>query len=64
MTHKKTKQTRAISAEIGSDIPFKAVAPPLYMTSTYNWPGFEQKGPFDYGRTVNPNRTGLAQALI
>jgi len=61
--HKKTKQTRAISAEIGSDIPFKAVAPPLYMTSTYNWPGFEQKGPFDYGRTVNPNRTGLAQAL-
>lgn len=63
MANEHTKQTRAISAEIGSDIPFKAVAPPLYMTSTYNWPGFEQKGPFDYGRTVNPNRTGLAQAL-
>ena len=60
---KHTKQTRAISAEIGTDIPFKAVSPPLYMTSTYNWPGFEQKGPFDYGRTVNPNRNGLAQAL-
>jgi len=63
VTDKSKKETRAISAEIGTDIPFKAVAPPLYMTSTYNWPGFEQKGPFDYGRTVNPNRTGLAQAL-
>lgn len=63
MTDKNTKQTRAISAQIGTDIPFKAVSPPLYMTSTYNWPGFEQKGPFDYGRTVNPNRTGLADAI-
>lgn len=55
--------TRAITAEIGTDLPFKAVSPPLYMTSTYNWPGFEQKGPYDYGRTVNPNREGLASTL-
>lgn len=67
MANKKTEKmcgpTRAIRAEIGTDIPFKAVSPPLYMTSTYNWPGFEEKGPYDYGRTVNPNRAGLAKAL-
>ncbi len=62
-TAPKSGPTRAVTAEIGTDVPFKAVTPPLYMTSTYNWLGFEQKGPYDYGRTVNPNRAGLASAL-
>ena len=64
MTDKKpSKITQIIQAEIGTDTAHKAVAPPLYMTSTYNWHSLEQKGAFDYGRTINPNREGLAKAL-
>ena len=42
---------------------FKSVAPPLYTSSTYLWPSVEEKGPYDYGRSNNPNREGLARAL-
>jgi len=33
------------------------------MSSTYLWTGVDEKGCYDYGRSNNPNRTGLAQAL-
>jgi len=33
------------------------------MSSTYLWSGVDEKGAYDYGRSNNPNRTGLAQAL-
>ncbi len=64
MTDKNQKpETLAINAQIGTDSAYKSIAPPLYMSSTYGWDGFEQKGEYDYGRTVNPNRAGLADAL-
>lgn len=63
MTDKPKIQTQIVQAEIGKDPAFRSVAPPLYTTSTYLWPSVEEKGEFDYGRTNNPNRNGLAKAL-
>lgn len=63
MKNKPDLQTQIVQAEIGADPAFRSVAPPLYTTSTYLWPSVEEKGPYDYGRTNNPNRDGLARAL-
>jgi len=63
MTQKTDIQTQIVQAEIGADPAFRAVAPPLYTSSTYLWPNVEEKGPYDYGRSNNPNRDGLARAL-
>lgn len=58
-----SEQTQIVQAEIGTDPAFRAVAPPLYTSSTYLWPSTSEKGPYDYGRSNNPNRDGLARAL-
>ena len=63
MTDKKHIATQTVQAEIGTDPAFGSVPPPLYMSSTYLWPSVAEKGPYDYGRTNNPNRDGLARAL-
>ena len=66
MTDKKDKlsqRTKTVQAEIGTDPAFGSVPPPLYLSSTYLWPSVAEKGPYDYGRTNNPNRDGLASAL-
>ena len=55
--------TQIVRAEIGADPAFRAVSPPLYTSSTYLWPSTAEKGPYDYGRSNNPNRDGLASAL-
>jgi len=55
--------TRIVQAEIGTDPAFGSVPPPLYMASTYVWPSVAEKASFDYGRTNNPNRDGLAKVL-
>lgn len=59
------KATDLVQAGIAWDPAFGAVIPPLYMTSTYVWPeaNVESKGPYDYGRTNNPNRDLLANVL-
>lgn len=63
MSKKPDIQTQIIQAEIGADPAYGAVAPPLYTSSTYLWPSTSEKGPYDYGRSNNPNRDGLARAL-
>jgi cystathionine gamma-synthase len=57
--------TKLVQAGIAWDPAFGAVVPPLYMSSTYVWPeaNVASKGPYDYGRTNNPNRDLLADAL-
>lgn len=59
------KTTQLVQAGIAWDPAFGAVIPPLYMSTTYVWPeaNIESKGPYDYGRTNNPNRDMLAQVL-
>ena len=41
-----------------------AVVPPLYLSTTYSFAAdFDTKRQYDYGRSGNPNRDTLAQAL-
>ena len=55
--------TRAVRSGLGGDGQFGAVVPPLYLTSTYEFEGFDRKGPYDYTRSGNPTRDALADAL-
>lgn len=57
------KRTQTVQAEIGKDPAYGSVPPPLYLSSTYLWESADEKGTFDYGRSNNPNRSGLARAL-
>jgi cystathionine gamma-synthase len=56
-------ETIAVTHGIASDAAWGAVTPPLYMSSTYAFPGFQQGGPYEYGRSGNPTRDMLGQAL-
>ena len=56
-------KTKIVQAGIGSDPAYGSVPPPLYLSSTYLWPNPSEKGEYDYGRSNNPNRTILADAL-
>lgn len=60
---KTSKQTRIVQAEIGADSNYGAVSPPLYLSSTYLFKGFEEMGEYDYGRGGNPNRDALGKAI-
>ena len=56
-------ETKIVQAGIGSDPAHGSIAPPLYLSSTYLWPNPSEKGEYDYGRSNNPNRDILAEAL-
>ncbi|MBD1390916.1 cystathionine gamma-synthase [Neiella sp. HB171785] len=62
MTDKKVATT-AVRAGIDSDSQFGAVVPPVYLTSTYSFAGFDEKREFDYSRSGNPTRNMLGKAL-
>jgi len=42
---------------------FRAVTPPIYLSSTFAFSGYEQGGAYDYTRTANPTRDLLAETL-
>ncbi len=56
-------ETKCVTAGIGTDKAYGAVTPPLYLSSTYTFPGFGEMGKYDYGRGGNPNRDALAEAI-
>ena len=56
-------ETKIVQAGIGSDPAHGSLPPPLYLSSTYLWPNPSEKGEYDYGRSNNPNRDILAEAL-
>ncbi len=56
-------ETKIVQAGIGHDPAHGSVPPPLYLSSTYLWPSPSEKGEYDYGRSNNPNRDILAEAL-
>ncbi|MDX3773176.1 cystathionine gamma-synthase [Chromatiaceae bacterium AAb-1] len=60
---KRHPATIAARAGIARDSAFAAVTPPVYLSSTYELPGFRQPGRYDYSRTNNPTRDLLADAL-
>ncbi len=56
-------ETIAAAHGVAGDTAFGAVAPPLYLSSTYEFAGFEAPRAYDYGRAGNPTRDLLASAL-
>ncbi len=56
-------QTVAAAHGVASDSAFGAVAPPLYLSSTYEFGGYGEPRTYDYGRAGNPTRDLLADAL-
>lgn len=69
--HQQTKQpstslhaaTTAVRAALESDTQHGAVVPPLYLSSTFSFAGYDQKRPYDYTRSGNPTRDSLAHVL-
>ena len=55
--------TRAVRAGIATDLHHGAVVPPIHLTSTFAFEGFERKRLHDYTRTSNPTRDHLAGAI-
>lgn len=56
-------RTCAVRSGLGGDACHGAVVPPLYLTSTYTFEGFDHKRDYDYTRSGNPTRDALAEAL-
>ena len=59
----KNKATIAVRSGIEADKHHGAVVPPLYLSTTYSFADFDTKRQYDYGRSGNPNRDILAEAL-
>ena len=58
-----TPATRAVRAGLTSDHEFRAVVPPVHLSSTYAFHGLGEPGGYDYSRSGNPTRSILAEAL-
>ena len=63
MADERAPETIAAAYGVATDAAFGAVAPPLYLSSTFAFAGFERAREYDYGRSGNPTREMLAQAL-
>jgi cystathionine gamma-synthase len=57
------RDTIAVLHGVNTDSNHGAVIPPLYMSSTFAFTGFDEKGEYDYTRSGNPTRDQLAGAL-
>lgn len=55
--------TTTVRAGVGCETEHGAVMPPIHLSSTFAFAGLEQRGRYDYTRSGNPTRTGLAKAL-
>jgi len=64
MSRKKRHQsTIAVQSGIGHDPGHNAITPPVYLTSTYEIDGLDERGYYEYSRTQNPSRDLLAKAI-
>jgi cystathionine gamma-synthase len=63
MSLNRAPQTIAAANGIGADTAFGAVAPPVYLSSTFTFNGFNQPRAHDYTRSGNPTRDVLAETL-
>ena len=55
--------TRLLHPERENSDPYRAVAPPLYQTATFDQPSATEMGPYDYTRSGNPTRTLLEDQI-
>ena len=63
MTRPKDPRTIAAGNGIASDTAFGAVTPPVYLSSTFAFAGFERSRTHDDSRTANPSRDLLADTV-
>ena len=63
MPRARDPRTIAAANGVGSDTAFGAVTPPLHLSTTYLFEGFEREGRYAYSRTANPTRDQLADTL-
>lgn len=55
--------TRSVRAGIATDQHHGAVVPPIHLSSTFAFDGFNRKRTYDYTRSGNPTRDHLSQAI-
>lgn len=63
MPKPKDPHTIAVANGIATDKTFRAVTPPIYLSSTFAFDGYEKSGAYEYTRTANPSRDMLADTL-
>ena len=63
MPERKAPQTIAAANGIATDPAYRSVTPPIYLSSTFAFQGFEQGGRYDYSRSANPTRDMLADTI-
>ena len=63
MTQPKAPETVAASHGVATDSAYGAVTPPLHLSTTFVFPDYGTPGAYDYGRSGNPNRDMLGDAL-
>lgn len=56
-------QTAAVRAGVESDGQHGSVIPPIHLSSTFAFNGFDDKGAYDYTRSGNPTRDLLGNAI-
>jgi cystathionine gamma-synthase len=55
--------TRAARASVATDKEHASLMPPVYLSSTFAFSGFDKKRGYDYTRSGNPTRDALGAAL-
>lgn len=63
MAKQRKPETVAAAHGIARDSDFHAVVPPIYLSSTFAFAGYQRGGPHEYTRTSNPSRDLLADTL-
>jgi len=63
MAEARRPETIAAAHGVAADRAFGAVAPPVYLTSTFAFEGYDRPGGHEYTRTSNPSRDLLAEAI-
>lgn len=63
MGKRRDPRTIAVNTGIAADSAFGAVTPPIYLSSTFAFSGFERPRAHDYSRTANPSRDILGDTL-
>ncbi|BAC95772.1 cystathionine gamma-synthase [Vibrio vulnificus YJ016] len=63
MSHRKPA-TIAVRTGIESDTQYRAVVPPIYLSTNYGFSAFGEVPKYDYTRSGNPNRGLLEQVLF
>lgn len=63
MAGKQDPRTIAVANGIAADEVYGTVTPPIYLSSTFAFSGFERHRGYEYSRTANPGRDLLADTL-